>query len=266
MRWDASGYGAHTEKATSAPALQWFFAEGAQGFFSTYVLLANPQTTANVATVDYLREGLPPVIRTYDLAPLSRRTVDAGADTALRNTSFGMVVRFEQPGVAERAMYFGESPLWKGGHESAGVTLPAPEWFLAEGATGPFFETFILLANPDPAATADVTVTYLRAAGLPPITRPRTIAPASRITINVEQEDTELANAAFGTRVSSSLRSSSSARSTGRIRRQPGTKRTTASGRPRQARNGASPKAVSAVPATIKPTSCWRTRRLPTRR
>ncbi len=45
-------------------------------------------------------------------------------------------------------MYFGVDPLWKGGHESAGVTAPSTTWFLAEGATGPFFETFILLANP----------------------------------------------------------------------------------------------------------------------
>ena len=49
-------------------------------------------------------------------------------------------------------MYFGADPLWKGGHESAGVTAPSTTWFLAEGATGPFFETFILLANPQPTA------------------------------------------------------------------------------------------------------------------
>ena len=49
-------------------------------------------------------------------------------------------------------MYFGAPPdvLFKAGHESAGVTAPSTRWFLAEGATGPFFETFILLANPNP--------------------------------------------------------------------------------------------------------------------
>ena len=35
------------------------------------------------------------------------------------------------------------------GHESAGVTAPATSWFLAEGATGPFFDLFILIANPN---------------------------------------------------------------------------------------------------------------------
>ena len=42
------------------------------------------------------------------------------------------------------------------GHESAGVTAPALEWFLAEGATGPFFDLFVLIANPNPTrATVD---------------------------------------------------------------------------------------------------------------
>ena len=35
------------------------------------------------------------------------------------------------------------------GHASAGVTAPALEWFLAEGATGDFFDLFVLIANPN---------------------------------------------------------------------------------------------------------------------
>ena len=34
------------------------------------------------------------------------------------------------------------------GHGSAGVTAAATSWFLAEGATGAFFDLFVLLANP----------------------------------------------------------------------------------------------------------------------
>ena len=58
MRWDATGYGAHTDKATSGAATHWYFAEGAQGFFFTYLLLVNPHAAANVAHVTYLREGI----------------------------------------------------------------------------------------------------------------------------------------------------------------------------------------------------------------
>ena len=41
------------------------------------------------------------------------------------------------------------------GHESAGVTAPALSWFLAEGATGAFFDMFVLIANPDPTQHGD---------------------------------------------------------------------------------------------------------------
>ena len=47
-------------------------------------------------------------------------------------------------------MYFGTTArgIWSGGHASTGVTEPSQRWFYAEGATGSFFDTFILLANP----------------------------------------------------------------------------------------------------------------------
>jgi hypothetical protein len=166
------------------PATNWYFAEGSQGFFSTYVLLANTQTTANTAHVTYYREGDVPVTRTYALAPQSRTTIDLGADDALVNRSFGMQVIFDAPGVAERAMYFGRSPLWNGGHESAGTATLSYDWLLAEGATGTFFETFILLANPNPT-DAQVTITYLLAGGAP-IVKQKTVAANSRMTINIE--------------------------------------------------------------------------------
>ncbi len=62
-----------------ARAPTWYFAEGAQGFFSTYLLLANPQATANTAHVTYLpRERAGDRRATYPLAPGSRTTIDAG--------------------------------------------------------------------------------------------------------------------------------------------------------------------------------------------
>ncbi len=69
MRWDATGYGAHTEKATAGPATTWYFAEGSQGFFQTFLLLSNPGTTASTATVQWLLEGGTTVTTTH---PISR--------------------------------------------------------------------------------------------------------------------------------------------------------------------------------------------------
>jgi hypothetical protein len=211
MRWGQGSdpqYGAHTDKATAGAALKWYFAEGAQGFFYTYLLLANPGNTANTATIDWLIEGAPAVQRTVNLPPASRTTIDAGADAALVGRSFGIVVTFAQPAVAERAMYFGTPPdvLFKAGHDSAGVTAPSTRWILAEGATGPFFETFILLANPN-ATPADVQLRFLTQTGAV-IDRTVTIPATGRRTVNIEALNPgapELANAAVATIVEASL-------------------------------------------------------------
>jgi hypothetical protein len=203
MRWNETGYGAHTDKASSSTSTKWYFAEGSQGFFFTYLLLANPHNAPNQVSVTYLRENVGPVTRQYDLDPLERFTVDLGADDQLVNQSFGMEVTFTLPGIAERAMYFGLSPLWIGGHESMGVILPSRSWFLAEGATGPFFETFVLLANPS-ATTASATVRYLPDTGTP-IEKPYDVPPGQRVTINIQAEDPALLNAAVATQVTSDV-------------------------------------------------------------
>jgi autotransporter-associated beta strand protein/YVTN family beta-propeller protein len=199
MRWDASGYGAHTEKASAGPATTWYFAEGSQGFFSTFFLLLNPATTANTAHVTYFREGAPVVQRDYALEPASRRTIDAGTDPELVNQSFGAFVTFDLPGMAERSMYFGTTPLFSGGTAAAGVTAPSQTWFLAEGATGSFFTTFILIANPNDQE-ANIDVTYLPDNGVP-ITKTHVVAPRQRLTVNIAGEDAALASAAVSTRV-----------------------------------------------------------------
>jgi hypothetical protein len=207
MRWDQTNYGAHTEKAILGPASNWFFAEGSQGFFLTYVLLTNPSPLQNRARVRFLRETGGPVEQEFTLAPLSRRTIDCGSIATLVNRSFGIEVTFlDAPGAAERAMYFGLPPdrLFKAGHESAGVTAPATEWFLAEGATGTFFETFVLIANPN-ATAADVTLTYVTETGQSVI-RTKSVPANARITVNLEAEgSTTLANAAVATRVLSNI-------------------------------------------------------------
>jgi hypothetical protein len=189
MRWDRTGYGASGDHATDGLRSKWYFAEGSQGFFFTYILLANPNATATDCRITFLREGgLPPVVITRNLPAFSRTTLDVGSVPEIVNSSFGSTVEFLQaPGAAERSMYWGLSPLWIGGHESAGVNLPSPQWFLAEGATGPFFETFVLVANPNDQAV-NVNITYLPATG-GPIQKPTfALGPKQRFTINVVSE------------------------------------------------------------------------------
>jgi hypothetical protein len=106
-----------------------------------------------------------------------------------------------QPGVAERTMYFGDSPLWSGGGAAAGQTSLATRWDFAEGATGSYFTTFLLLANPG-TQPADVTFTYFPQ-GAAPVTVMATLAAGQRMTRNVALEHPSLANAAVASRVES---------------------------------------------------------------
>ncbi|MEW6554171.1 MAG: hypothetical protein AB1384_07800, partial [Actinomycetota bacterium] len=85
--------------------------------------------------------------------------------------------------VCERSMY-GDGRTWA--HDSVGATAPAASWYLAEGATGGGFETYILVQNPGDTEAA-VTITYMtdfaRLEG-PSLT----LAPRSRCTVNVNAE------------------------------------------------------------------------------
>jgi autotransporter-associated beta strand protein/YVTN family beta-propeller protein len=201
MWWDASGYGASTEKAGAEGSTTWYFADGSQGYFHTYLLLFNPNVTATVARVTYLMEDGPAIQHDYPVPAGTRVTVDAGELPELLNRSFGTRIEFGLPALAERAMYFGETPLYAGGAAAAGVTTPATSWYLAEGATGSFFDTFVLIANPNDEA-ANLTVTYLLDNGQP-IVKPHPLAAHQRLTLNIATEDPALRNAAVSTRVES---------------------------------------------------------------
>jgi hypothetical protein len=204
MSWDKSGYGGSGGTAIE-PSTHWLFAEGAQGYFDTYVLLANDGSVDASATVKFLIEGGAPVSLPVVVAAHGRKTIYAGDVPAIVNRSFGIDLSADQPITAERSMYFPHdgARLWEGGHEAAGATATSRRWFFAEGATGPFFECFILLSNPTntPATTH---LTYLLPTGE---TVPQTVTvPAnSRTTIDVETVDPKLANVAVSTTITSDV-------------------------------------------------------------
>jgi hypothetical protein len=199
MSWDATGYGGHLGNAVDAPRREWYFAEGAQGFFSTFFLIANSGAAEAAVQFTFLVEQGAPVSYSMKVPPAARRTFYAGDLPELVNRSFATVIETDLPVVAERAMYFGDSPFWLGGHGSAGVRAPASDWFHAEGATGSLFDTFILLANPN-SGDAPVTLTFITDSGVT-VTRQKTVRARSRLTINIEDEAPELANVSVSTRV-----------------------------------------------------------------
>jgi autotransporter-associated beta strand protein len=206
MFWNGDNHSGHTGSSVDQPSTQWFFAEGSQGFFDTFILVINPNTIATDVTFTYFLENERPVVKTVTLGPSTRFTVHAGQVPELMNKSFGISVEAKEPIMAERAMYFGSTPtrFWSGGHESAGVTSASTDWFLAEGATGAFFDTFVLLSNPQ-KTPAQVTVRYLLDTG-ETVTVPKTIAGNARLTTNIEAEDdVRLRNAAVSTVITSDV-------------------------------------------------------------
>jgi hypothetical protein len=196
MRWGATGYGASTETAITAPSTTWYLAEGAtHGAFDLFYLLQNPGDSPAQVTVRYLRlAGAPPIVKTYDVAPRTRHTIWVDdEDPGLAEAEMGATITSDVPIIVERAMYASTpAESFAAGHEGAGVAAPANTWFLAEGATGSFFDLYVLVANPNTTAS-QLTVTYLLPGGVH-FTKPYTVTGESRLTISVDGEDPRLAD------------------------------------------------------------------------
>jgi hypothetical protein len=193
MTWDARRFGAHAETSIPAPATTWHLAEGAtHGAFDLFYLLLNGTGTDTTATVKYLRPfPLPPVVKMYRVPANGRVTIWVDAEgPELAETDVSAVITADQPIVAERAMYASSGGLpFAAGHDGVGLTAPALTWFLAEGATGSFFDLYLLIANPGTTA-ATVDVKFL----LPStsFTKTYTVAAESRLTISIDGEDPRL--------------------------------------------------------------------------
>jgi hypothetical protein len=204
MSWNALGYGSHAETGVQFPSESWYLAEGSTaGGFDLFYLVQNPNDAPVKVRVKFLLPGgVTPVERDYSVQPNRRFNIWVDQIPELEKTDVSAVVTADAPIIVERAMYLTRGGVYfLGGHESAGVTAPATEWFLAEGATGPFFDTYVLIANPA-ATEANVAVTYLLPGG-GTVEKTYWIDPLSRFSIWVDQEDPKLADTGVSTIVRS---------------------------------------------------------------
>lgn len=205
MSWDSRGYGSHAETSVGAPSTTWYLAEGAtHSGFDLFYLIQNPADTAAQVQITYLLPApAAPIVKPYTIAPQSRSTIWVDLESAqlsATDVSATIVSTNAVPVIVERAMYLAAGGLTFGaGHESAAVTATATDWFLAEGNTGPYFDEFVLIANPT-ATDAVVRATYLLPGGAT-IEKPYTVRANSRFTIWVDQEDAALADTAVSTAV-----------------------------------------------------------------
>jgi hypothetical protein len=207
MTWGGglgAGYGSHAERAVTGPASTWYFAEGAtHGGFDLFYLLQNPGSVTATATITYLLPApRAPIVRAYTLLPNSRRTIYVDQEPGLDATDVSAEIAADRPIFAERAMYMtsGGQPFGAG-TASAGITAPALQWFIAEGATGSFFDLFILIGNPS-IGTAAVDITYLLPDGTT-VVKHYEVAGKSRRTIGVKGEDPRLAATAVSATITS---------------------------------------------------------------
>jgi hypothetical protein len=122
----------HNSFGVTSSGLHWGLAEGRVGQtlnFHTYILLANPQSSAANVTVTFLREnGAAPIVKTYTVAPTSRFNIDVNAvssDLHDENVAADVRVTNGVPIVVERSLYWDSGGvLFKGGTNATGIALP----------------------------------------------------------------------------------------------------------------------------------------------
>lgn len=204
MTFDSTGYGSHAETSVAAPSTIWYLAEGATTFnFNLFYLLQNPGDTAADVEITYLRPAPEaPFVLNYTVPAHTRFNVWVNLIPELTEAEISAVVQSDVPIIVERAMYLDAGgQLFSAGHDSAGVVSPALNWYFGEGATGNFFDTFILLENPNPS-DAEVTILYLLFDGTT-VSKDYVVSANSRHTVWVDFEDPKLANTAVASSVSS---------------------------------------------------------------
>lgn len=198
MSWTgtAARSAAHTGKASHALARDWLLAEGDAGFFDTFLLVSNPGARPASLAVDFLLDDGAVVSRPYEVGPGTRLTVFANDVAGVEGRAFSTRVRASRPVAVERAMYFGRGAgaLWRGGHLAGGIAQARRSWFVAEGRTGGFFDTWLLLGNPS-TRPASVELRYLTPLG-ERRREARTLPRTSRTNVHVDAlpglEDTDV--------------------------------------------------------------------------
>lgn len=213
MSWGTPPYGAHAETSLASPSLAWYLAEGAtHSGFELFYLLQNPSTSTATVRIRYLRPAGTTLEKIYSVPGRSRMNVwvdqeqfpEASGNRQLAASDVSAVIDVTNnvPIIVERAMYLtAGGQTFRAGHESAGVTAPATRWFFAEGATGSYFDFYLLVANPN-ATRADVRVTYLLPGGQT-VVKTYQVDANRRFNIWVDAEGPSLADTAVSAIVES---------------------------------------------------------------
>ncbi|MEW6553669.1 MAG: DUF5719 family protein [Actinomycetota bacterium] len=144
--------GGDVSTGATQPAPDWYFAEGyTGGGFDEYILVLNPNDRETRVTLDFLKPDGSTTSQAIVVGANSRYTLSVDAVPGLESADVSTHVRSDLPVVAERAMYFGY-PECPGGHVQTGYTEPGQLFYLAEGLTSRFCDTYVLVMNPGDTA------------------------------------------------------------------------------------------------------------------
>lgn len=192
--------GGHNAGGVEAPSPTWYLAEGATGsFFSTFILMVNPNATPATVQVSLLDDGGHRTNFPYTLQANSRVTIPVNELPGFASANFATTITASQPIFVERAMYW---QGFEGGHDATAVTAPATSWRFAEGCTAGDFDTYFLVANPGNVG-GTVTLTFFLDSGVV-VTKQLPISPTSRLTVQARRF-AELQEAAFATRITATV-------------------------------------------------------------
>ncbi len=199
MYFDYNGKtGGHVSLGVNEPAKEWYFAEGyTGGGFDEYILVLNPNTRDAVVTLDFMKPDGSVYSQDFPARAGSRITINVDAAPDMGDTDVSVRLRSDLPVVAERAMYFGYAEC-PGGHVQAGCTDPGILRFFAEGYTSRFFDTYLLVMNPN-EYDLPVVVTFCRPDGST-VGQPMMVGPHSRATLKVNLVP-DLSSSEFSIRV-----------------------------------------------------------------
>jgi subtilisin family serine protease len=169
----------------------WYFAEGYTGpGFDTYLLLENPGLQASPARLDLSGTQGPSASLNLEVAPQARLTLRLNDLVPPGDVAARISLPEGSEVVAQRSMYFDYHGI-KGGHTSRGCPASS-EWYFAEGYTGPGFDTYLLVFNPQGEA-AKASLSLMTTSGV--VNHNLEIPPLARRTLKLNDimPGTELA-------------------------------------------------------------------------
>jgi hypothetical protein len=182
--------GGDTQVGATAPATDWFFAEGTtrnnkyDGQFDEWISIQNPGDIDTNVEFTYMFPGGGTKKAARVVPAHARETVNVNQAVG-ENQDVSVRVSSKQPIVAERPMYFNYHNAWTGGTVVLGCQQSGKTWYFAEGTTRQGFDEWLTLQNPGGAA-ASATITFMFGDGS---TQKKTVVlpPNSRTTVGVNQ-------------------------------------------------------------------------------